>query len=205
MSDRQAEPVTPHGVPIPLAREFKQLGMGVRMDPGRGTGPVLRERFVRGAAILRRVGCMPTFRMRKVAIGTLALAKAMYGVELADVGFRDVARLELAAVRALWGPMRTSRAKEVRWAGCRVSPVWRLHSRVPWLARQARTPGVLVQAILEGTDRPPDTGPVGKAVQSVRQLRWEALHGWWVWRVPGQREQLHLVLGGLGRGMPPSA
>ena len=116
MSDRKAQPVTLHGVPIPLAREFKQLGVGVRLDPERGTGPVLRERFRRGAAILRRVGCLPTFRMREVAIGTLALAKAMYGVELVDVGSRDVARLELAAVRALWGPTRTSRAKEVLWA-----------------------------------------------------------------------------------------
>ena len=206
MSDQLARPVTLHGVPIPLAREFKQLGVGVRLDPERGTGPVLQERFVRGTAILRRVGCLPTFRMREVAIGTLALAKAMYGVELADVGSRDVARLELAAVRALWGPTRTSRAKEVLWAvltpGHRVSPAWRLqYSRVLWLARQARVPWagqVLVQAIWEETDRPPDTGPVGRALQSVRQLRWEAVHGWWVWRVPGQREQLHLVLGDRG-------
>ena len=197
---------TLHGVPVPLAREFKQLGIGVRLDPEKGTGPVLQERFARGTTILRRVGCLPTFRMREVAIGTLALAKAMYGVELADVGSRDVARLELAAVRALWGPTRTSRAKEVLWAvlvpGHRVSPMWRLqYSRVLWLARQARTPGagqVLVQAILEETDRPPDTGPVGRALQSVRQLRWEAVHGWWVWRVPGQREQLHLVSGDWG-------
>ena len=25
------------------------------------------------------------------------------------------------------------------------------------------------------------------------------MHGWWVWRVPGQREQLHLVLGDWGK------
>ena len=155
---------------------------------------MLQERFA--AAILRRVGCLLTFCMREVAIGTLALAKAMYGVELADVGCRDVARLEVAAVLALWGPTRTSGAKEVLWAvpvpGHRVSPVWRLQylTALP-LARQSRTQGagqVLVRAILEGTDRPPDTGPVGRALQSVRHLCWEAVHGWWVWRVPGQRE-----------------
>ena len=50
---------------------------------------MLQERLARGATILRRVGCLPMFRMREVAIGTLALAKAMYGVELADVGSRD--------------------------------------------------------------------------------------------------------------------
>ena len=128
MSDQQAQPVTLHGVLMALAREFKQLGVGVRLDPERGTGPVLQERFARGAAILRRVGCLPTFRMREVAIGTLALANAMYGVEVADVSSRDVARLELAAVRALWGPTRTSWAKEVLWAvlmpGHRLSPMW---------------------------------------------------------------------------------
>ena len=39
---------------------------------------------------------------------------------------------------------------------------------------------------------------MGRALQSVRQLRWEAVHSWWVWRVPGQHEQLHLVLGDWG-------
>ena len=77
-----------------MFRWLKEEGVGVRLDPKRGTGPVLQERFVRGATILRQVGCLPTFCMREVAIGTLALAKAMYRVELADVGSRDVARLE---------------------------------------------------------------------------------------------------------------
>ena len=71
MSDRQVQPVTLHGVPIPLVREFKQLGVGVRLDPERGTRPALHERFAHGAAILRRVGCLPTLCMREVAIGTL--------------------------------------------------------------------------------------------------------------------------------------
>ena len=39
---------------------------------------MLQERFARGTTIFRRVGCLPTFRMREVAIGTVALAKAMY-------------------------------------------------------------------------------------------------------------------------------
>ena len=54
---------------------------------------------------------------------------------------------------------------------------------------------MLVQAILEETDCPPDTGPVVRALQSVRQLRLEAVHSLWVWHVPGQHEQLHLDLG----------
>ena len=120
-------------------------------------------------------------------------------MELADVGSWDLARLELDAVRALWAPTRTFRAKEVLWAvlapGHRVSPVWRTqYSRVLWLARQAQTPGAgqgLVQTIMEETDCPPVTAPVGRALQAVWQLRWEAVRGWWVWRQP---ETLHLVL-----------
>ena len=104
--------------------------MGVRLDLERGTRPVLQEPFAPGAAVLRRVGCLPTFRMREMAIGKLALAKAIYGVELADVGPRGVAWLEVAAVCTLWGLTRTSRAKEVLWAvpvpGHRVSQMWSL-------------------------------------------------------------------------------
>ena len=91
----------------PVGMGVEAARVGVHLEPERGTGPVLQERFARGATILRQVGCPPTFHMREVAIGTLALAKAMYGVELADIGSRDVARLELAAVRTLWGPTRT--------------------------------------------------------------------------------------------------
>ena len=106
--------------------------------------------------------------------------------------------------------MRTPWAKEVlqavRVPRHRVSPVWRFQcSRVMWLARQARTLGagkVLVQTILEGTDRPPDTTPLGRGLQSVRRLRWEAVHGSRVWCVPGQREHLHLVLGDWGEVCP---
>ena len=108
----------------------------------------------------------------------LALAKAMYGVELADVGSQDFDWRELAAVRALWGPTRTSRTKEVLWTVLapvrRVSRVWRLHcSWVLWLPRQAQSSGsrqVLVHAIMEETDHPPVTGPVGRALRAVQQL-----------------------------------
>ena len=44
------------------------------------------------------------------------------------------------------------------------------------------------------TDRPLVMGPMGRALQSVRQLRWEAVSGLWVCRVPRQPETLHLVL-----------
>ena len=83
---------------IPHAWVFKQLGVRVRLNAHQGTGAVLLARFDPGSTIPRHVGCLKTFHMRKVAIGTLALAKAIYGVELVDFGTRDIARPELAAV-----------------------------------------------------------------------------------------------------------
>ena len=50
MSDMPDHPVTLRGAPIPLAREFKQLGVGVRLDAEQGTGPVLQARFDRGGS-----------------------------------------------------------------------------------------------------------------------------------------------------------
>ena len=70
-------------------------------------------RFEWGRAILQRVGCLQTFHMRELAIGMLALAKAMYGVELVAMGEKDLMRLEQTAVRAPWGPARVSWAREV--------------------------------------------------------------------------------------------
>ena len=140
MGDWPAQLVTLRAFPIPLAQEFKRLGAGGLLGRGAGQQPRTARRFDPGVTIVRRVGCLPTFCMREVAIGTLSLAKSMYGVELTNVASRDLARLELAAVWALWGPTRTSGAKEVLWAvlalGHCVSPVWRTqYSRVPWLTR----------------------------------------------------------------------
>ena len=76
--------------------------------------------------------------MREMAINMLAVAKAMYGVELAVMGEKNLVHLERRALRAMWGPARVTRAREMLWAflglGHRVSPVWL------WLARQAHTP-----------------------------------------------------------------
>ena len=78
-----------------------------------------------------------------------------------------------------------------------MSPSWRVqYQRLLWLARQARMPGTtqtLVQAVLEGRDPPPSTGPVGRALQAARQLGWQRREGWWHWDVPGQPTPLHMV------------
>ena len=65
-------PLTLGGVPIPLSREFKQLGVGQRLAAEKGTGPVVRSGLDKGLSIIFRVGCLPTFLMREAALGTLA-------------------------------------------------------------------------------------------------------------------------------------
>ena len=62
--------------------------MGIRLDAKLGTSPLLKGRLECGESILRRVGCLPTFRMQEVATGSVALAKVLYGVVLADGRYR---------------------------------------------------------------------------------------------------------------------
>ena len=121
-------PLTLGGVAIPLSREFKQLGVGLRLAAEKGTGPVLRGCLDKGLAIMRWVGCLPTFHMRQAALGALANSVALYGVELADIEGRTLSAADTAAAKAIWGRMRCSRAKEVLWGvlarGFHVLPLW---------------------------------------------------------------------------------
>ena len=166
------------GLEIPNKDEFRQLGVGIRVEARRGTGPLLQTRMDRAKAILRRIGCIPVLRQRATALGTLALAKALWGSELAEVGEADMRALDSLAAIALWGPTRVSRNREVLWSvltpGHRVAPSWRAqYQRLLWLAQASATTGtvqVLVQAVLEERPKPPLTGPVGRALQDTRRL-----------------------------------
>ena len=199
-------PARLRGLEIPNKDEFRQLGVGIRVEARRGTGPLLQTRMDRAKAILRRIGCIPVLRQRATALGTLALAKALWGSELAEVGEADMRALDSLAAIALWGPTRVSRNREVLWSvltpGHRVAPSWRAqYQRLLWLAQASATTGtvqVLVQAVLEEHPRPPLTGPVGRALQDTRRLGWVALEGWWKWRLPGQAAPLHLALDDWG-------
>ena len=159
MGDRPVPLVTLRCAPIPLARDFKQLGGGIHLDAKHGTGPVLRARFEQGRAILLHAGCMPTFHMREVA---------MYNMELATLGEKDLAHLELKALRVPLGPTRISRVREVLVLGHRVSALWRLtYACVLWLACTPGARQVLVQAVVEEMPRPPMMGRVGRSMQAV--------------------------------------
>ena len=199
-------PARLRGLEIPNKDEFRQLGVGIRVEARRGTGPLLQTRMDRAKAILRRIGCIPVLRQRATALGTLALAKALWGSKLAEVGEADMRALDSLAAIALWGPTRVSRNREVLWSvltpGHRVAPSWRAqYQRLLWLAQASATTGtvqVLVQAVLEERPKPPLTGPVGRALQDTRRLGWVALEGWWKWRLPGQAAPLHLALDDWG-------
>ena len=72
--------------------------------------------------------------------GRLANSLALYGVELADVEGRTLSAAGTAAAKAMWGPTRCSRAKEVLWGllarGFYVWPLWRVQYHcLLWLAR----------------------------------------------------------------------
>ena len=161
-------PVQLRGREIPNKGEFRQLAVGIRVEAKRGTGPLLQTRMDCAKAIVRRIGCIPVLGQRATALGTLALAKALWGSELAEVGEADMRALDSLAAIALWGPTRVSRNREVLWSVLmprhRVVPSRRAQcQRLLWLAQEAATPStvqVMVQVVLEERPKPPLTGPV---------------------------------------------
>ena len=202
LAREQAQPMRLLGAPIPIEGEFRRLGIGIRVNPERGTGPLLQQRMERGGSVLPRGPHLATYHRRSVVAGGLAMAVALHGVELADVSDVDLARLETRTVRAIWGPMRPGRAKEVVYCllsqGHRTSPVMRTkYDRLTWLARVARVPGatqVLLQAVWECREPPPPlTGPAGRALRTARALGWVPQGWWWKWSVPGQHDPLDMV------------
>ena len=126
---------------------------------------------------------------------------ALQGVQLADTADVDPARLETQTFRAIWGPTKPSKAKEVVFSlltpGHCTPPTMRTkYERLVWMAQLARVPGaaqVLMEAILECRDAPLLHGPAGRAVRTARALGWTPLGVWWRWRVPGQGEPLDRV------------
>ena len=153
--------------------------------------------------MLRHMPQLTSLQCRSTVAGSLAMAVALHGVQLADTADVDLARLETQTVRAIWGPTRPGRAKEVAFSlltpGHRTSPTMcTKNERLVWMAQLARVPGaaqVLMQAIWECGDAPPLHRPAGRAVRTPRALRWAPMGVWWRWRVPGQGEPLDLVAG----------
>ena len=190
------------GVRIPTQKEFRQLGVGVRTVPRRGTGPLLHKRIYEGKAALRKTRTIPGGFDRKATVAAVMIVAAtLFGVELADVAPRDVSSLESAIMTAIWGPSRPCKAKEVVIAlllpGHRVAPSMVVpYKRMCWLAHIARAPGtaqIVTQAIWEQTAKPKGTGPLGRALQEFRRLGRRTVRGWWGWSMPRTGISAHLV------------
>ena len=101
------------GVPIPLATTFRQIGVDVAIGGSKATRPVLSRRLEAGRSALRRLPHLSTYDRRERAVSTMVTPLALHGVAVASVTEPDLRGLETAVVRALPGPARVSRAKEV--------------------------------------------------------------------------------------------
>ena len=146
--EQGAPAVLLRGTPIPLATTFRQLGVGIAIGGSKTTGPVLSRRLEAGRSAVRRLPHLSTYDRRERAISTLVTPLALHGVAVAPVTEPDLRGLETAVVRALWGPARVSRAKEVIFTvlskGHRVSPVMHTrYERLLWPARLAWRRGSL--------------------------------------------------------------
>ena len=128
------------GGPIPLATTFRQLGMDIAIRGSKTMGPVLSRRLQAGRSVVRRLPHLPTYDWRERAISTLVTPLALHGVAVVPVTEPALRELETAIVRALWGPARVSRAKEVIFTvlskGHRVSRIMHTrYERLLWPAR----------------------------------------------------------------------
>ena len=183
------------GGPIPLVTTFRQLGVDIAIGGSKTTGPVLSRRLEAGRSALRRLPHLSTYDRQEQAISTLVTPLALHGAAVASVTEPDLRGLETAVVRALWGPARVSRAKEVIFTilskGHRVSPVMHTrYERLLRLARLARRPGV-TQVFAQAIMGPPTRDGPGGA---------RASHG----GLPGLDPAPGLVvLGHPGAGAPP--
>ena len=140
---------------------------------------------------LKKTRTIPGGFDRKATVAAVMIvAAALFGVELADISWRDASSLESAIMGAIWRPSRPCRAKEIVFTlllpGHGVAPsVVIPYKRMCWLAHLARNPGTpqtVAQAIWEGTESPKPTGPLGRA-----------LRGWWQWSLPHNATVVNVV------------
>ena len=94
----------------------------------------------------RHMPHITTLQRHSMVAGSLAMAVALHGLQLADIADVDLVRLETQIVCAIWGPTGPGRAKEVVFSllnpSHRASPMmWTKYERLLWLAQLARVPG----------------------------------------------------------------
>ena len=116
------------GQAMPLQTDFRSLGAGIRTTGVAGSGPLIQGRMREAARMLPRIhGAQGGFDRRAEVISTLILPTGLHAAALANIARGDLARLDTAVLKALWGPTRPCRAKEVVvaffCAGHRVLPI----------------------------------------------------------------------------------
>ena len=95
------------GISLPLQAEFRSLGVDIRTNLTRGTGPLLKKRTSKGKHLLSRVrGAQGGFSRRTHIIATLVQAAALWGTPGAEVSRRDLQSLETAVLHSLRGTSR---------------------------------------------------------------------------------------------------
>ena len=87
------------GAPIPVHKQFRRLGIGIRVRLVCGTMPMMKKRMERGASVLTRMPQLTTLHLQSTMAGCLAMAITLHGVELADASDMDLARPNLWAGR----------------------------------------------------------------------------------------------------------
>ena len=193
---RRAAAVQLGGESFPFQREFRVLGIGIRMTAAVSTGPLLQKRLAKGRVLLSRLhGVQGSSRRKAFVTASLILAAGAYGVEVAPVSPQDLRGLDAAIMREVWGTTRPGRAQEIVF--CVLHPghlvsasMRRTYLQLCWLARAARTAGplqVAVQARWEHDSFPPPQGPVGRALQTLHLLGWLRPSSWWEWEVAGRQ------------------
>ena len=101
---RKLEPpeATLDRVQMPFQQDFRQLGVGVRTLPQRGTGPLLERRVGEAKKALKKTRTIPGGSDRKATVSAvMIIAAALFGVELVDISNRDASSLELAIMGAI--------------------------------------------------------------------------------------------------------
>ena len=98
----EALEATLDGVQMPVQQEFRQLGIGVRTVPRRGTGPLLQRRIEEAKKAPKKTRTIPGGVDRKATVASvMIIAAALFGVELADISQRDAGSLESAIMGAI--------------------------------------------------------------------------------------------------------
>ena len=173
------------------------MGVGIWVRPERGTRPLLQRQIERSMCVCAWSHAA-TLHRRSTAAGSPAPAIALHGVELADAPDIDLARLKTQIVRAIRGPARLRRAKEIVYCllspGYNTLPVMRMkYDKL--VGQSGANPGVNTGALASHLGVPEVPRRALRAVWALGRVTQGLCmgHRAWQWAVSGQHEALDMV------------